>query len=175
MAIEDTVGGKMKLRKLAPPPGDDQFKFSGSFTVPTTPTIDPRVNGVRVVVTDATDATIIDATIPPGAYDPVNRVGWKVNGSGTTSVYKNTGAVVPLVAGVRKVVVKHSTTEPGLVKFKITAKNVTYVLPTMLPLIGTFILDPPYATTNQCGEALFPGPLPPLCVWIPPAGSIKCK
>jgi hypothetical protein len=167
---------KITIQKLVTPPGDDKFKFSGYLQVPETPFIDPRNNnGVRVLIHDSTGVQVLDALIPPGAYNVGNRAGWIVNGSATTFTYKNAGAPVPLVQGVYKAQVKKSTKTPGLVKFAVAGKTGSYpVVPANLPLIGTFVIDAPYATTNQCGDALFSGPVN-VCTYTPTSGLVKCK
>jgi hypothetical protein len=169
------VKSKITLQRLVPPPGDDAFKFSGSITIPAAPPIDPAANGVRILISDAPGNSIVDATIPPGLYDGVTKAGWKVNGSATTFVYRNAGVAITPIAGVSKVTVKLSSRTPGLVRFNIAGKSGSYVLPSSLPVTGTFVLDPPYATTNLCGEAVFPGPTSPACAYVPPAGTVKCK
>jgi hypothetical protein len=74
------------------PANDDKVSFKGFFTyVPTSPTVDPISNGMRFLVQDSTGATPVDVTIPGGAYNGTNKVGWKVNGSGTSWTYKNAG------------------------------------------------------------------------------------
>jgi hypothetical protein len=167
---------KLTIQKLVTPPGDDKFKFSGYMIVPETPAIDPlNNNGVRVLIHDSAGGLVLDASIPPGAYNVTNRVGWKVNGSSTAFTYKNAGIPVPLIQGVYKAQVKRSTKVAGQVKFTVAGKTGTYPVATAnLPLVGTFVIDAPYATTNQCGEAVWPGPLN-VCTYTPAAGLVKCK
>jgi hypothetical protein len=165
----------VKITKLLTPPGDDRLKFSGAITVPATPAIDPLTNGIRVILADASGALVVDATLPGGLYDPFTRAGWKVNGTNTTYTYRNAGVVAPLVQGISKVVVKKSTRTPGAVQFSVTGKDGSYgFVPAELPLVGTLVLDPPYAATNQCGEALFPGPSPS-CTYLGTSGVLKCR
>jgi hypothetical protein len=168
------VKSKLTLQKLALPLGDDRFKFSGTMTVPSG-TIDPAVDGFRVIIVDNGGQTIVDATVPPGDYNSALAAGWKVNGPRTAFVYKNKGGTIPSLAGVNKVVVKKSTKVAGQVRFSIAAVGGAYPLPASLPVKGTVILDPPYASTNQCGDALFPGPTSPACAYTAPPGTIKCK
>ena len=56
---------------------------------PFSPPLDPATKGVRIVITDATSQTVIDAVIPGGAYYYATRTGWKVNRSQTTWTYRN--------------------------------------------------------------------------------------
>src|SRR5262249_24666916 len=52
---------KIALLKLAAPPGDDRFKFSGLMTLPPGPFIDPaNTHGVRILMTDANGTTVVD-------------------------------------------------------------------------------------------------------------------
>jgi hypothetical protein len=169
---------KLTIQKLATPPGDDRLKFTGYMVVPVTPLIDPVNNdGVRIQLHDSVGTQILDASIPPGVYDPVARAGWKVNGSGTAFVYRNSGTPTPFVGGIYKVVVKRSTKVQGQVKFSVSGRSGDYSLNSAnLPVKGTLILDAPYASTNQCGDALFPGPAPmPSCTYLATAGLLRCK
>jgi hypothetical protein len=173
-AVVRAVKSKLTLQRLAPPLGDDRFKFMGTITVPSG-AIDPAANGFRVLVTDATGQTIVDATVPPGLWNAATASGWKVNGGQTTFAYKNKGGTIVSLQGVSKVTLKKSTKVPGQVRFNIAADGGSYPLPASLPVKGTIILDPPYAADNQCGDAVFPGPTSPACAFVSPPGTIKCK
>ena len=164
----------LKISKLATAPGDDRLKLSGQLAVPASPAIDPLLHGVRLLVTDANGAAILDAAIPAGAYDPLTRAGWTVNTRGTTFTYRNAGGAIPLLEGIFKVVVKKSARTPGAIQFAVSGKDGSYaVTPAQLPLAATVVLDPPYAATNQCGEAAFTGP-GPSCTYAA-SGLVKCK
>ncbi len=165
---------KLTLQRLGLPLGDDRLKFSGTMTVPSG-AIDPSIDGFRVLIVDAGGQTVVDATVPAGLWNASSASGWKVNGPHTSFVYKNKGGTIPSLAGVNKVVVKRSLKVPGEVKFNVSAVGGSFPLPGSLPLRGTIILDPPYAATNQCGDALFPGPTSPACAYTSPVGTIKCK
>jgi len=173
-AVVRAVKPKLTLQRLSLPLGDDRFKFSGTMTVPSG-AIDPATDGFRVLITDASGQTIVDATVPPGLYNTTTAAGWKVNGSQTSFSYKNKGGTIVSLAGVSKVTVKKSTKVPGQVRFNVSAIGGAYPLPSALPVTGTIILDPPYAADNQCGDAVFPGPSAPSCAYVSPPGTIKCK
>jgi hypothetical protein len=164
------------VSKLATPPGDDKLRFSGSLTVPATPPIDPVSNGgLRLILRDLLDATVLDVTIPGDLYDPLTRAGWTVNASATTFTYRNAGIAAPLIGGIQRVVLKKSSRTPGLVTFSISAKNGSYpVAAASLPLFATVILDPPFAASNQCGEVDFAAP-GRVCTFAAGPGIAKCK
>jgi hypothetical protein len=170
---------KLTLTKLLAPTGDEKVTFKGFFlSMPTSPTIDPVANGLRFLITDSTGATPVDATLPGGAYDPVSKAGWKVNGAGTAWTYKNTGKIVPLVDGIQKAQLKTIPSTPGKYKFSVKGKNGTYAINTAnLPLVGTIVIDVPYAATGQCGEAQFTAtpPAKPSCVLAGGGKTVKCK
>ena len=176
-----TVASKPKLtvNKLLLPSGDEKVGFSATFTaVPTSPALDPIANGVRFLLVDSTGAFPVDVTIPAGAYDPVEREGWRVNGSGTTFLYKNAGNPVPLINGINKILVKTYASTPGKVKINVKAKNGSYPIDVgNLPLTGTIVLAPPFAASGQCGEALFSAvpPARPSCVVAAGGKVVKCK
>ena len=168
---------KLTLTKLLAPVNDDKVTFSSIFSdVPASPPIDPVANGARFLITDSTGAIPVDITIPLGAYDAANKVGWKVNGSGTSWTYKNAGTMVPLVNGITSVQIKRLAT-PGQFKTKVKGKNGSYAVNTAnLPLMATVVIDPPFASTGQCGEAGFGvPPAQPSCLALSGGNTVKCK
>jgi hypothetical protein len=175
------VKPKIIITKLLTPTGDDKLKFKGSITIPPQggdPSLDPVAEGARALIVDSTGATVLDVTIPPGAYNIANKAGWKVNGSATSFTYINSGTIIPLPQGIKKFGLKRSTKVTGLIKFTVTGKNGSYAVNTAnLPLTGTVIVDVPFATTGLCGESLFPGPPNPLgaCSTASNGNVVKCK
>ena len=118
---------KLTLTKLLAPAGDDKLSFKGFFTsVPLTPTIDPVTNGMRFLIVDSTGAIPVDITIPGGAYNTTTKVGWKVNGSGTSWLYKNSGNPTPLINGIQKMQLKKLSSPVGKFKFGVKGKNGNY-------------------------------------------------
>ncbi|OQY65170.1 MAG: hypothetical protein B6D46_14615 [Polyangiaceae bacterium UTPRO1] len=168
------VKAKLAMRNMGPPLGDDRFKLSGEMTVPSN-TIDPSAVGLRLIITDADDRVIVDATVPAGLYDQAAAAGWKTNGAKTTFAYKNKGSTIPALAGIDKVLLKRDLKIPGRVRFNLSAVGGSFPLPGALPLAATLVLDPPYAMTNQCGDVVFPGPTRPTCVFTAPPGTIRCR
>jgi uncharacterized delta-60 repeat protein len=171
--------GKLVLTRLLGPAGDQRLSFKGVFAfVPTTPAIDPVANGLRVLVTDSTGATPVDIAIPSGAYDPVARAGWRVNGSGTAWTYQNAGSPVPPIGGIRKAQLRKAGSVPGKYKFTVQGRDASYPIdPAHLPLVGTFVIDTPLATTGQCAEVAFwaaPPPAKPRCVARNGGDIVKC-
>jgi hypothetical protein len=170
---------KLILTKLLAPTDDDKVSFKGSFTqVPLAPPINPLANGIRVLIVDTSGATPLDVTVPGGAYLAANLAGWVVNGSGTAWTYKNKGTIVPLINGIQKVQLKQLTSPAGTVKFTVKGKNGNYPVNTAnLPLTGTLVIDVPFATTGQCGEAQFTAapPASPSCVSASGGKTVKCK
>ncbi|MCC6764619.1 MAG: metallophosphoesterase [Deltaproteobacteria bacterium] len=173
-SVVRVVKPKLTMQNMAPPLGDERFKFSGTMTVPSD-AIDPSEDGLRIIITDTGGQTIVDATVPAGPWNDAMMSGWRTNAPKTAFVYKNRGGTILSLAGIDKVVVKRSRKVPGQVKFNVSAVGGSYPLPSGLPIKGTVILDPPYAASNQCGDAVFPGPASPACAYTAPAGTIKCK
>ncbi len=169
---------RMSISKLITPPGDDSLKLKGMLTLPHpfTPSLSPHTKGVRLSITPVSSPTgaLLDVTIPGGLYDPVQKVGWKVNGSGTSWTYRNKAGL----QGITKVTVKDASSKsPGLVKFTVTGKKGSYpVASGQLPLRVTLVLDSPLATTGQCGEQSFAGPPPaPFCQFTGNGSTLRCK
>jgi hypothetical protein len=141
---------KLSLVRVLDPPGDDRLKLKGSVILSTTPPIDPATKGIRIVVRDGVGATLVDATIPGGEFDPTTKIGWRTNSVGTVAVYKDAGGSP--IGGIVKVVVKQRT--GGEVKFSVVGRNGSYAT-SDLPINATIVIDSPVATTGQCAETAF--------------------
>jgi hypothetical protein len=160
------VKPKLQLKKLDTPAGDDGLTFSGEMTVPTSPALDPVTKGAHVVVADA-NGDVTNVTIPPGLVDPVTKIGWKPNRSGTTWKYSSKAGL----SGITTVSVKTTPKTPGLVKFKVVGKNGAFpTTPARLPLEAVFTLD----AAGQCGTVDFSGPVS-TCEFNDKASKVKCK
>lgn len=166
---------RLSISKLNTAPGDDRLSFRGSLTVPVplAPSIDASAKGVRVLVEASTGAVVLDAIIPGGVYDKDAKVGWRRNSKGTSFRYSNRGNPVPLVRGINAVSVRLNSRNPGLVRVSVRGKLGSYpVTSGDLPLKATFILDSPYAATNQCGDTVAP---PFVCAFNRSGASLQCK
>jgi hypothetical protein len=171
--------GRVTMGQLDTAPGDDTLKIKGRC-IPflETPEINPVLNGIRILMHDKFGGVVFDLAIPPGEYSTVTRSGWRSHEfpAGITSQYRNTGAVVPLVNGIKKVklVLKSGL---GLTKFGVRGKGGSYPLaPGAEPVRVTFVVSPPVASNGQCCEMLFTGPEPnPVCRFTAGAGTLRCK
>ena len=152
------------------PPGTHKLAFSGTAPMPAAPALDLVATGVRFVVDDAQGDVILDATVPGGLWDPVQKRGWRDNGRGGF-FYKNNGA--PLNDGVFSVTVNELRAAPGTFQFRIKAKDGTYpVAASDLPLRVTLVLDPPdAAVTGQCTEAQYVDE----CRFNKSSSTLRCK
>ena len=149
----DIVNPAILLKRINTPASDDTLKFTGTVTVPTTPTIDPIAKGVRFRFEDPDGEAVLDATIPGGAYNAALRYGWKATSAGWK--YRNVGRIVPPIQGINAITLTKDKNVPGRIKFLITGKKGFYpVFPDEIPLKVSMVIDSPYAQTGQCGEAL---------------------
>jgi hypothetical protein len=152
-------GTKIKLTKQTTPPGDDGLLFKGVIAVPTTPTIDPAANGIRVLLTGADDSVVLDATIGGGS-------GWKVNAKATRWSFKSPGGT----QGITRVKIAAKKNAPGTLKFSVKGKGGSFAPAAgALPVVGTLVVDAPIARTGQCGEAT------PACQTRAKGKTILCK
>jgi hypothetical protein len=165
---------KVVLKKLTKPIGNAGLKFAGEYVLALDllAALDPISMGAEVLVEDSTAATVVDAAIPPGAYDPVSKIGWKINGAGTKWTYVNkTG-----ISGIVKVGIsnKNSPKTPGRVTFKVTGKNGSYIVVSAnIPLTAALAVDTP---AGDCALATFPGPHPePVCGFNASGATLTCK
>jgi hypothetical protein len=160
----------LTLVRITPPPGDDRLTFSGRvlFPVPYDPPLDPIHKGVRVLVTDATRATVVDASTATGFYDAATGRGWTANARGWK--YRDRNGV-----GIVRVGLKVSAAAPGLIRFGVKGRSGSWpVSPSHLPVRGMIVIDAPEATTGQCGNADFPGPTPS-CSFNGSGSALRCR
>jgi hypothetical protein len=158
---------KLKIGKQATPVGDDTLKLSGEMTIPALPALDPPSAGARLLVEDADGHAIVDVVVPPGAYDPVTKTGWRPNSKGTTWTYKNPVGEL----GIIQLAVKTSKKVPGLVKVSATCKHGAYAAAgAALPLRALVSLT----AAGQCGLATFTAP-GQTCALDPKGQSLTCK
>jgi len=159
---------KVTLTRVAPPPGDDRLAFAGKFAlpVPFNPPLDPATKGVRILIDDQTQSLVADESVPGGAYDPLTRQGWTTMTSGW-KYRRHDGS------GIFRVAIKPSRSTPGLIQFSVKGRNGSWPVSTSaFPLHATFVLDPPNATTGECGETVFS---PPSCTASGGGATVRCR
>jgi cysteine-rich repeat protein len=164
---------KILVKKLDAVPGDDGLAFTGTLDgSPDTGAADPVATGVRVLVGSAAGRDLVDAVLPPGAFDPAVGAGWKANGRRT--VFKYVDSRKP--GGLVSVTIKLSPTHPGRLRYAALWRNGAFqVSPAELPLTGTLVLDPPVATNGRCGEAVFSSTTAPRCIFSASRRTLRCR
>jgi hypothetical protein len=149
-----TDTARLRFSRLLTPPGDDRLRLTGVLQLPEAlrPRLDPRVRGLRVLVTTVAGVTVLDAILPPDVYDRTTGSGWLVATNRRGWAYLNRGRHVPLVAGVQRVTL-HLARHPGTIRFSVRGKLGTYPVGVAdLPLRATVVLDAPIARTGACAE-----------------------
>jgi hypothetical protein len=162
---------RIALQKVLLPAGDDKLTLKGQVTIPTVPAINPVVNGMRVIVANASNE-LFDIEIPGGAYVTATKTGWRANPTGTRWVYKNGN---PTIANpTQGVTLSTSPRTPGVFKFSVRAKNGAFQTGGGdVPVRGTVVIDSPFAASGQCGEVTFPSAAS--CGFNPSLSSVTCK
>jgi len=124
--------------------------------------VDPPVNGVQIVVGDASGANSLDLTIPGGAA-------WTTNAAATRWVYRDpTGSI----GGIRRIMISdRSSREDGLLAWRVTGKGASAVLPELAAVRSAIVLG----GAGECAATFWNGPegTSPRCT----GGSarIKCR
>ncbi len=167
---------KLTLSGLTTPAGDDRLRLRGAVIAPFpyAPALDPSSHGVRLILTDAHGATVVDVAIPAGAYDFGTRTGWKSNPSLTRWTYQNK---LGGVAGITKVTVKISASHPGAVDFVVSGSHGAYwSAGNAAPVTLTFVLDAARSPSGQCGATAFGvPPSVPACRTNASGKTLTCK
>jgi hypothetical protein len=166
-ACEDGGGGclatvedaKLTLSRLKAPAGDESLTWSGTAAPLAGAAPDPLVTGVRVQVTDGTGASLLDVTVPGGAYDKPTKTGWKVK--------KTTWTWQGAIGGLTKVKLVGKT--PGTLKLSVTVKNAALPSSPALPLQARLVAD---GASGRCGETSFSAAA---CIAQVAKGKITCK
>ena len=137
---------RLNLAKLQAPAGDDQLKLDATVPVTTSPPIDPRAHGLRLVLASNAGFVLADLAAPAGP-------GWSVNGTGTTWKYRDRSAPAGLVdAKVRR------GKSPGTFRVQLKARGLALgAAPAGLPPAAAIVLGAPTAAPGQCGVTAFAG------------------
>jgi cysteine-rich repeat protein len=171
---------KLSFSKLGPPMGDDSMRLKGGAVVPNDPPLNPMLRGMRILVEDGDGMHAIDATIPPGPFDPSKRAGWKVNPQGTVFSYRARDGAAE-ANGIQRVVLKQKPSFlPGnraVVRFVIVGRGGTYPGPQEAPVTVTLSLAPPHAANGQCAEGQFNANEDggPRCVYLNNGQRFVCR
>ncbi|MCC6763048.1 MAG: hypothetical protein IT293_00150 [Deltaproteobacteria bacterium] len=129
---------RLTLGKMLAPGGDDTLAFVGILPAPPSPP-DADVAGIAFRLDDGA-GSVVDVTLPPGAYDKATKIGWKVDKKRTrwTWSHPKAGAPAGIVKATLAVHVRQATLA---VSVKGTAGTFAATAPVAvildLPAIGT--------------------------------------
>jgi hypothetical protein len=141
---------RLKVGKVGIPDGQT-LSFKGEFFAPTP--VDPVVHGLGVTLYDVATAAF-DTVVPPGAFDPVTKAGWKAH-DGEKWTYKNRTA--SRSGGITRVSLRSLGSFSYLVSVK--AKRISFTSTT--PYAEFQVVLP---GTGACQGRSFPGGGGPVCV-----------
>jgi hypothetical protein len=155
-----TTIAQAKLAMATRPDGASKLRFQGKLALgplPLDPPLDPVARGARIRIEDATGHTVVDETIPGGAFDPTTSTGWRHDAGSDRWVYMRPGA-----DGIRNLVLKRVGNAGNVVRFSAKAHLPASPVPSaeQLPLTATLVVDAPVADDGRCGEAPFGGDAP---------------
>jgi hypothetical protein len=168
----------LKVAKNGNPAGDENLTLNGQLQLGSpTPSIDPVSNGFRLRVDDTNGNPVFWRVLPSGAPPPTGGVGWTVNKTGTAWTYKDASGTV--AGGITKVVIKQSSTTPGLFTFQVTGKKNNFqVTAAQIPVHVLVILGgADQGTAGQCGTRAFNASagVTPKCKLSANGNSLSCK
>jgi len=130
---------------------DVHLAARGTIVLPTSAMLDPVVRGLRVRLVDLIRVTLLDVTVPGGAYDPSTRTGWTSPSRGHGWRYRGP-------AGPAERITLTATEPAGAVRVRLRGEAPHPTTTPVLPLKLTFVLDPPLAMTGLCGELFYEPP-----------------
>ena len=143
--------------------------------LPTSPPIDPALNGFTFILTDSSGTVLFSRFVPPGLAPSSSAPGWKV--TATTFQFKDKNGT--LAGGVNKVQVKPSLHVSGLLSIKILAKAGAFQTSHTVPTFRLILIpgDGTTAANGQCATRAFnpaSGPAP-LCQFKTAFDRLQCK
>ena len=138
------------MTRIGVPLGDDRLRIRATFPMPTTPAINPLINGIRILVEDSTGGVSLDVMLPGGPYNPTTQRGWLVNGTGLVYTYRDTTDAP--INGIEKVSLNASN--GNAVRFIAIGRDSTYPAPQRVVSVSVVV----NATTGQCGEVVLRSP-----------------
>ncbi len=178
--VASMTAPRLTLGRLGPPAGDDTLVVKGRVVLPTPLDVHPENTGIRVVVTDADGAIVVNVRILGGAFDVLSGFGWSING--TSVRYLDRRKIGQ--GAIRKVSLKGDLRTPGLVRVAISGKAGSFLAAPTLPLgvfvnldVDDFGVSDSYDTYPLDGGACatFPGPSSPLCAASGTGTKIRCR
>jgi uncharacterized delta-60 repeat protein len=105
--------GRIRVGRMDLVEGNDELivRASAELGLQATPAIDPVAKGLRLLVEDGGRGIVADTMVPPGAYDPGTRTGWRVASNGTR--WKFSAPQAPGRLRVRRASVKMKPGDPS--------------------------------------------------------------
>jgi hypothetical protein len=151
---------RVRVKGLPTPPGgNDALQVSAD--VPVAGTLDPVATGLRLRLEAADGRAVVDAVLPPGAYDRALRRGWRAR-PGSWKWRDKAG-----VAGIVSAKVRTVPTMPGTAAIAVKGRRGSYsVFAGDLPLALAIGLDP----GGQCGTGTVPG-----CEFVGGGEVLSCR
>jgi uncharacterized delta-60 repeat protein len=149
--------GKLRVGRMDLVEGNDELEVRATahLPLPVTPTLDPVAKGLRVLVEDGGRGIVADTTIPPGAYDPTTRIGWRRSSNGTR--WKYSAPQTPGRLHLRRASVKTKPSEPGRIDVAVQSNRGEFTRGLRpVPYAATIVLD---GAALQCVHLSF-GPCP---------------
>lgn len=171
-----TIKPKIVVKKINTDldPNNDRLVIKGEFVSATTfASIDPLTDGARVLLLDMAGNTIVDITLPTGAYGGKGTKGWKASGAPIKKWTFFDKTVSP--GDIVKVSFKdRSNKQPNRVKVIVKGKNGTFpVVPADDPIKAIVVMGGQASSdAGECGETAF---LAAQCNFNTPLNKVTCK
>jgi uncharacterized delta-60 repeat protein len=163
--------GKIRVGRMDLVEGNDELtvRASGSLPAPPSPAIDPVAKGLRLVVRDGGRGTVVDAHVPPGAYDSATRTGWRRSANGLR--WKFSAPQTPGRVHVRRASVRTVGGGSGFLDVQVQSSRGEFTRGLRpLPYAATIVLD---GLALQCLELdLF---TPDTCLLVRGGTTVSCR
>jgi probable HAF family extracellular repeat protein len=167
------TGAVLRTAGWATDAEDDRLTVQGTVTLAGGATFDPAADGMRLLVTDATGRSVIDAIVPPGGWDAATQAGWRQATPWRKATYL-TGS--PVAAAVSRIVVARSVTAPTRLRLTVTGRHGNFARPpVLLPLDAIVFLGATDAPDLPCGETAFGRHAGSRCVTSATGQAVTCN
>jgi hypothetical protein len=109
------ASGRLLLRRLDGAPGDERMDVGTTFAIAARGAFDPVSSGIGLALAGSDATPFFQIDVPPGAFDPVTGVGWRIRQAGRLWAFVD----ATRSTGIRSLLVRRLDAERVRVKARV--------------------------------------------------------